>query len=483
MFSVQRIAKNTMVLSISQIVSYILAFFYTIAIARYLGADDFGILSFALAFTGIFGILADLGLNTLAVKEIANDRSLTEKFLGNFLLIKIFLSIFTFLIIALIVNLLNYDAQTVGIVYLVALSVILSAISSIFNSIFQAYEKMEYQSLGQILNSVLMFIGVFFAILYGFNVLGFAFLYFIFSVVVLIYNILIYIWKFNSIKLEINLHFGISKIKEALPFGINGMFVIVYVWVDSVLLFIMQGNQAVGWYNAAYRIIIVLLFIQSASNIAVFPVMSQFYVNSKSSLKKLVEKYFKFMLFISIPLGIGVTLLAPDIIMLIFGKQYENSIITLQILIWSSVFVFLYTAFAQLFLSINKQITLTKISGICMVENILLNLYLIPKFSYIGASFVTVVTEFTILILIFSISNDIGYGISFKQLKDVIKVICSSLIMGIFIIFADLNIFIVAPMAILIYIGILFLTKAIGDEDLSLIKKVFKTDKIEKSVE
>ena len=91
MFNVQRMAKNTFVLSISQILSYLLAFFYTIAIARYLGADGFGILSFALAFAGIFGILADLGLNTLAVKEIAKDKSLAKKYLGNFIFTKIIL--------------------------------------------------------------------------------------------------------------------------------------------------------------------------------------------------------------------------------------------------------------------------------------------------------------------------------------------------------------------------------------------------------
>ncbi len=54
---VQRIAKNTALLFISQILIYILTFFYTIYIARYLGAEGFGILSFALAFSGIFSIL------------------------------------------------------------------------------------------------------------------------------------------------------------------------------------------------------------------------------------------------------------------------------------------------------------------------------------------------------------------------------------------------------------------------------------------
>lgn len=475
MSNVQKIAKNTIVLSISQILSYLLAFFYTIAIARYLGADGFGILSFALAFTGIFGVLADLGLNTLAVKEVSKDKSKAKKYLGNFLLIKIVLSLITLLIIALTLNLFNYPIQTIFVVYLVAFSVILTAFSGVFNSIFQAFEKMEYQSLGQIIYSILMFIGVFVAIIYGFNIIGFAFLYFTFSVVILVYNILITVWKFTPLILKMDLNFSIVKLKEALPFGVNGIFVIIYVWIDSVMLSIMQGNQEVGWYNAAYRIVTVLMFIQIVSNISVFPAMAQFHVNSKISLKKLVEKYFKLMLVISFPLGIGITLLAQNIVIMIFGNQYENSIIALQILIWSGIITLLYTTFAQLFLAIGKQSILTKITGICMIENVILNLIFIPKFSYVGASFVTVVTEFTLLVFIFVIAHKNGYGFSSKQLQDVVKVLISSLIMGCFILlFSELNLILLILISIIIYFVILFSTKTFNNEDLLLIKKILK---------
>ena len=80
MNTVQRIAKNTGVLLASQIVSYVLGFFFIMYTARYLGAEGFGTLSFALAFTGIFGVFADLGLSTLTVREVARDKSLVGVF-------------------------------------------------------------------------------------------------------------------------------------------------------------------------------------------------------------------------------------------------------------------------------------------------------------------------------------------------------------------------------------------------------------------
>ena len=83
MNTVQRIAKNTGVLLASQIVSYAIGFFFVMYTARYLGAGGFGVLSFALAFTGIFGVFADLGLRQLTVREVGRDKGLAGKYPWN----------------------------------------------------------------------------------------------------------------------------------------------------------------------------------------------------------------------------------------------------------------------------------------------------------------------------------------------------------------------------------------------------------------
>ena len=107
MNTVQRIAKNTVVLLVSDIISKALGFFYVMYTARYLGAEGFGVLSFALAFTGIFGVFTDLGLQQLTVREVARNRSLAGKYLGNIAVMKLILVIITFGLMALTINLLG----------------------------------------------------------------------------------------------------------------------------------------------------------------------------------------------------------------------------------------------------------------------------------------------------------------------------------------------------------------------------------------
>ena len=189
MNSVQRIFKNTAVLLISYVLSYVFAFMYTIYSARYLGVGNFGILSFALAFTGIIGIFSDLGLNTLITREISRDKSIIKEYIGNILTIKLILSIITLGLIILLVNLLDYSRETLYVVYLIALFTLFGNFSMLFYSIFQAFEKMEYQSIGQVLNSILIFIGVIVGMTYGFDLLKFALIYSIVGLIVLLFNI------------------------------------------------------------------------------------------------------------------------------------------------------------------------------------------------------------------------------------------------------------------------------------------------------
>jgi O-antigen/teichoic acid export membrane protein len=447
--------------------------------ARYLGAEGFGILSFALAFAGIFGIFTDVGLRILTVREVARDKSLAEKYLGNIVVMKIILSIITIGLIGITINLLGYPLQTIKVVYLISLSIVFSAFSGMFYSIFQAYEKMEYQSLGQILSSVLMLGGALFAISEKFDVIGFASIYFAVSTIILGYSFVVCAWKFVLPKIKVDLDFWKSTLKEALPFGLTGIFVTIYYWIDSIMLSLMQGDEAVGWYNAAYRLIMVLLFIPSILNMVIFPAMSRFFITSKESLRFAYEKYFKYMAIVGIPLGLGTTLLADRIILLIFGAEYINSVIALQILVWSSVFIFLNGAFARLLEASNYQMTITKITGICMVENVVLNLIIIPKFSYIGASATTVITEFTALILCIIVSSNIGYNISKNNIINALKVVIASLVMGLLIINSeDLNSFFLILASIALYFSVLYLLKGFSKDDVTLLMAITNKTKL-----
>jgi len=448
--------------------------------ARYLGPLNFGILAFALSFTGIFGVFSDFGLQPLTVREVSRDKSLASKYLANISGMKFVLVFFTFGLISLTIHLLAYPQPTITVVYLVGLSVVFNAFTTMFYSIFQAYEKMEYQSLGQILKATLMFSAAILAINLGFNVTGFAAIYFFVSLVVLIYVYSAFRIKFSDLfliyslkRIEIDWKFWKSTIKEALPFGLSIALVMIFYWIDTIMLSLMKGDQVVGWYNAAYRMVLVLLFIPQSLIAAIYPIMSRFSNGYRYSLQLAFINSFRYLTMLGIPIGVGTTVLAHRLILNIFGEAYVNSILLLQILVWSSVFIFMTQPFGNLLNCLNKQVIVTKITGACACFNILLNLILIPKFSAVGASIATVLTEVLSLILCYYWSLKINYLFFSKQTAIFIcKVIFASMIIGLFLYtFNHFSLFLLLPSSVILFFLALYLVKGINKEDVTFMFK------------
>lgn len=475
---IQRIAKNTGLLLISNIVTYGLAFIFMMYSARYLGVENFGIISFALAFSGITVIFADLGLSSLTTREVARDKTLTEKYVKNIGSIKLILSLLTLISSIIIVLIMGYNIEIVEIVALITLYSLFGSFSYMFYALFQAHERMEYQAIGLVLNSILLLGGVIFLIYNKMDVMGFALLYFFTGLIVFLYTLVICGWKFVLPKMEIDMSYWTTLIKKALPISLLIIFYTITFRVDIVLLSILDGNTSVGIYSAAYRLIEVLIFIPAVFTSSIYPVFSRFHISSEESLKIGYTTSFKYLAFLGLPIAVGVTLLSSKIILLIYGAQFTDSILALKILIWAIPVIFLAYLSATVMTSIDKQDVALKIIIVSMIVNIVLNVIFIPTFSYVAASVITVITELIEMVLFSYFLFKFICKIDIKNI--IIKPIIASLVMGLFIFYTDLNFFVQIVTATCIYFLALFALQTFSDEDFNLIRQVMDMKKNEK---
>ncbi|MEI7826510.1 MAG: flippase [Euryarchaeota archaeon] len=476
MDTAKTVGKNIVVLFVSQIVSMGIGFFYLIFSARYLGPELFGLLTFALAFTGIFGLLLDLGLNNLAIRDVARDKSRANEYLSNITFIKLIMGVLTFGLVAVVAHSLGYSGETLVVVYLLTLSTIFVALTASFYAVFQSFERMEYQSVGAILSGLLLLTGAVILIARSAGVVAFAAIYLISNALVFCYSFFISKRKFHLFEAKVNLDFWRPAIRQALPFGLSGFFTTIYFWIDSLMLSLIQGNQAVGWYNAGYRLVFSLLFIPTIFSAAVFPAMSRFHLSSQDSLKLMWKEFIRFMLILGIPIAVGTTLLAGKVVPLIFGEGYAPSVAVVQLLIWSLVFIFVNATFVRLFESTNKQIVVTKITGLMVIVNVAINLVLIPRYSYVGASVAILITEFIVLVVLFFLAERDLYLLKKTELANIVlKIICASVVMGLFVAYLNtLNLFLLIVLASLLYFGTLYVVKGIDKEDIMLIKSILQ---------
>ena len=475
MNTIQRIAKNTFFLLISNIIGFVLSFFFLMYTTRYLGSEKYGILSFAIAFASITLFLADIGIASVIIRDVARDKARTQKYLANSVFLKIILAVITLVSTAAIGFALNYPLSTMQIVLVISASLIIVSFSGIISSILQAYEVMEYLSLGSIIYNLTMLICALLAIYSGMDVYGFSYVYLISSIISLGYYVVIALRKIPLPKWDIDFALWKYIVKEAIPFGLSLVFVRVYYFIDTIMISLMisNPNEAMGWYNAAYRMVLVLAFIPVTFLGSMYPIMSNYYVTSDKYLGFIFERSFKYLMTIAIPIGVGTTILGNQLILLIYGPDFAPSTIALQILIWSEVLIFLNAVFGNLFNSINRQAIVAKQTILATALNIILNLVLIPKYSYVGASAATVATQiFAFFFLLYFASRE-GYPFPRIMILHLSKILFACFMMALFIkLFSGLPLLLLILIAAIVYLIIIILTGVTDKIDIQMARQL-----------
>jgi len=363
------------------------------------------------------------------------------------------------------------DIVTIKIVIIFGLAMFFDYFTLAYRSIFNAYEKMEYEAIVRMIVKFIIFSIGGLLLYFGYGLVAFALVLLLAEFIY--FNILryIYIKKVEIPKFKFDFKFWKYLFKKSLPFWFTFIFVKIYFQISNIMLPLMKNYEVTGWYNAALKLVDGLYFIPFVVTMAVFPAMSRLFIKNKNYLKLLYEKAFKYLFIIAFPIGIGTLLLANRLILFIYKKEFAQSSIALQILIWAEVFIFLNLFVGHLLGSINKQKLFAYSTGVCVVLNIILNLILIPKFSYIGASVALVITEVVNFALLYYFSFKNKFKLPLFKLT--YKPIIAGLVMGAFIIyFKFLHIVVLVPLSAVLYLVVLVIIKDIGKEEIDLIKNI-----------
>jgi O-antigen/teichoic acid export membrane protein len=307
---------------------------------------------------------------------------------------------------------------------------------------------------------------------WGFSVIISSLLfYMIFNFVV----ILILSRKYIRFKIEIDFDYWKKFLKESLPMGIAVVITFLYFKTDTIMLSMMQSSSDVGIFNAAFKVIENITFFPAMLIGLILPLTARYIFTDKKKFQNISDKTFKVLLILIIPVVIGTLFLADGIIRLIGGGGFAESANVLRIIIFSLAFIFFGSFFNNVLLAGNLQKKLMVALGFCAVFNISLNFYLIPHYSYLGASYTSVFTEMLVA--------SFGFYLAKKHLKYTPKInnlggmIISGMAMAAFLFFSqEWNLFLAAPASAIVYFASLYLTKSISQEE---IKSLFNRDKVQ----
>jgi O-antigen/teichoic acid export membrane protein len=482
------ILKNASFLFISHIIGRILSFVLTIMLPRYLkgGFDDLGKYFFALWLTNLLSSVTDLGLQTPIIRDISADKSKSSSLISNAFIIRIVLSIVYFIILATLV-MLKYPGEVGILIYVIGLSEIINAIAQLFRCTFRAYENMGYEALGVIVERLVVFlIGMGSAIL-GYGIVAFGYIVLIASVVNLALTFLIMVFKFSRIQLRlVNIKVCFDLLKKSLPYALGGVLYMAYFRVDGILLKNIMGTSgdvAMGWYGTGYSFVNALTVIPGAFMGAVFPVMSRAFSSVPSELDSLYTRSLKLMFMVGLPIAIGVAFLADDIVMMLYPPSHfaladrQALSIILKVLIWSGLLLFLNTVIITLYRATDARKAFAIVTAISLCTNIVSNLILIPKYSYLGASISMIISE-----SLFFICGSLyvqKYISKFNDFRALLKILLASvaltLVLVIFKHFILINQYFHVTLTVivgfLVYTAIIFGIRAVTSDDFAMIRR------------
>jgi O-antigen/teichoic acid export membrane protein len=389
-----RALRFTILILLARILSRVLALVAVVAIGNALGDSRFGQMQTAVTYTALVGAITDVGFTALYVREGARERHNLTRYFNNVASIKLFLIAVSLPILAACLWFAGIESLLLPAFALL----VLSGYSLLLRSTLYALQRLNFEIaeivpetaviLGMALIGAHLHAGTGFFLWAYVAASGFATVYFI--VVLLSKRILTPRWQLEPALFR-------QWIRAGIPLAITYLLTTVYFKLDVPILQHFRSYAEVGWYTFAYRPFEALLFIPATLRTVVFPVLSIYYRSAPGRVLASTEMLFKALAIMGWPITVGLFLLAPQFIDLL-TSQYPQSGAALRILALAVVFMFVDNTFAAVLNAIDRQKLYAYVALSGLVINFALNMILIPRFGYLGASWATVATEMGLVV-------------------------------------------------------------------------------------
>ncbi len=402
---------NTGWMAITKIVSLVSSFLILVLVARYLGPENYGKLSYAQSFVSIFSVFAVLGIDQILYRNLVSHPEKENDLLGTAFLTRLFFGIIILLVTTSAAFFLNEDLMLTWLIAIMSLSFLFQPFGVIGN-LFNARVLAKYGAYTAIFVSILIPILKLLTIYLNKGILFFASIIVIESIVYALAYTFIYrnllhekirSWRFSYEIL-------IPLLRDSWPLLIASLAGYIYGRIDQLMIQEILGSTSVGHYDAAVRLTEILGFLPGVIIASLFPAIIIAKNHSDVEYKRRLKSLITLAMGIACVSALFLFLLAPFIIGLLFGPEFKDTIDIIRVYVWSIIGTVAIILIQQYFIAEHKSKTYLIYIVLGAFINILLNAILIPVHGTIGAAWATVATlssivTLFIMIKFFTLSN------------------------------------------------------------------------------
>lgn len=398
-------------------------------VSRILLADNLGKVSFFNSLTSYMMMIGSLGISTYGIRAIAKVRDDKDKLsIVTKELVRINV-IVTFIVLCIIFVTVPFVSKFHSNISLLLISCVQTAIAPFsMEWLYSGLEQYSYIAKRaisiKIISLVLIFLlvhnrddYVIYAAIMAFGFVGNYICNIVHSAQIINYKV--------HAHLQLKRHLKSIIILFASALAIN-----IYTNVDTVMLGFINGDRAVGLYDVSCKAKLVLLSLINAISMVLFPRLSHYLaINDYKSYNATLKKAIITIMGIAIPIAVFFEIEAKNVILVLGGKDYSDAALCMQLLMP----VLVISGFSNI---TGNQILLphgldsSYMQAVCLgaFVDIILNIFLMPKYSLYGAAIATLLAEITQMTV--QILRSWKYLKNSIDVREIKKVILASMIAG-----------------------------------------------------
>ena len=399
-FKKSKIVKNSLWMISATVIQMILSLFVNIVVARYLGTTNYGILNYGLSFINFFMGICTLGLNSIVIKYLVNEKNNQGEIIGTCIIMRIISSIISIIMIIILVILLKGNDK------IIIITTLLQSLSLVFESFtvinlwYQYKLQSKYTALITFIACIVMAIYKVILVVLKKNVIWFAFSHCVSSIIVAILLYIIY-KKQRGPKFSFSKFKGKELLKQSYHFILSSLMVAIYAQTDKIMIGSMIDDiSAVGLYAVSTTIVSLWSFLPSAIINSFQPVILEYKKTSINNYKLKLKELYSIIIWLSILYTLFIFFCGKYLVLLLYGNDFLGGVDSLKIAIFGVTFSYIGCVREVWLVCEGKQKYAKWFSFIGAVLNIILNLILIPKYGIIGAAIATMITQIVIAIIV-----------------------------------------------------------------------------------
>jgi polysaccharide transporter, PST family len=392
-FALQAVLGNTSWLFWDKIIRLGSSLIVGLWIARYLGPEQFGLLNFAIAFTGLFGAIATLGMDGIVVRELVNFPGKRDDILGSAFVLRFLAAVISFVVVIGTIFILRRGETLI--IRLVAITggQFLFQSLNVIDLYFQSKVKSKYTVYAT--NAAYMLIAVVKVVLLLAAASLIAFVWAGLGEFVLASVFLLIAYRIRNLKLAAwRPKLGVMRdlLRDSWPLILTGISIMICLRIDQVLIGQMLNDKQVGVYSAAARISEIWYFIPLAITSSFLPLLVESKKASEALYYDRLQRFCNVQALIGIAFALFITIAAGPLTRLLYGPAYAGSAGVLRILIWGGILIPIAGGWTNWMLLENRVKTMFYFQVFGAAMNVILNLVLIPHFGILGSAYATLIS-------------------------------------------------------------------------------------------